>query len=64
VGCKGVDHERCEVVLKTGCVIDAKICMSQRTIMKTVVALEEKKRVVHHENDAVEEKKRPCLKEH
>jgi len=44
VGCKGVDHERCEVVLKTGCVIDAKICMSQRTIMKTVVAREKKKK--------------------
>ena len=27
---KGVDHERYVVVLKTRCVIDAKICMSQK----------------------------------
>ena len=36
--CKGVDHERCVVDLKTGC-IDAKICMSERKIMKIVIAL-------------------------
>ena len=30
------------MVLKTGCVIDAKICMSERKFMKTVIALEEK----------------------
>jgi len=34
------------VVLKTGC-IDAKICMSERKIMKIVIAL--KKHVFHHE---------------
>ena len=28
---KGVDHERCVVVLKIGCVIDVKIYMSQRS---------------------------------
>ena len=39
---KGVDHERCVVVLNTGCVIDAKICMSQRKIMKAVIVLEKK----------------------
>jgi len=30
------------VVPKTGCVIDGKICMSQRKIMKTVMALKNK----------------------
>ena len=30
------------VVLKRGCVIDAKICMSQGKIRKTVIALEKK----------------------
>ena len=34
--------EGCAVVLKTGCVRDWKICMSQRKIMKTVIAPEEK----------------------
>ena len=50
---KGVDHdhERCVVALKTGCVIDGKICMFQRKIMKTVIALKQK-RVFHHENIA------------
>ena len=37
---KGVDHERCLGVLKTGCLLDGKICLSQRK-MKTVIALEE-----------------------
>ena len=37
---KGVHHEHWVVFLKTGCVKDAKICMSQRKIMKTVIALE------------------------
>ena len=37
----GVDHKRCVLVLKTGCVTDAK-CMSQRKIMKTVIALKKK----------------------
>ena len=45
----GVDHKCCVVVLKTGCVIGAKICISQRKVMKTVIALE-KKHVFHHEN--------------
>ena len=27
---KGVDHEHCVVVLKTGCVVDGKISMSQK----------------------------------
>ena len=30
----------CVGVLKTGCVVDGKICMSQRKIMKTLIALE------------------------
>ena len=37
---KGVDHERRVMVGKIGCVIDGKISMSQRKIMKTVIALE------------------------
>ena len=37
---KGVDHECCVVVAKTGCVIDGKICMSQRKIVKSVIAVE------------------------
>ena len=37
---KGVDHERCEVVVKTECVMDTKIRKSQREIVKTVIALE------------------------
>ena len=41
---KDVDHERCVVFLKTGCVIDGKISLSQRKIMKTVIALEKKTR--------------------
>jgi len=36
------------VFLKIGCTIDG--CMSQRKIMKTVIALE-KKHVFHHENN-------------
>ena len=28
------------MVVKTGCAIDGKICMSQRKIMKTVIASE------------------------
>ena len=30
------------MVVKTGCVIDEKICVSQRKIMKTVIALGKK----------------------
>ena len=30
------------MVLKTGCAIDRKICVPQRKIMKTVIALEKK----------------------
>ena len=37
------------MVLKTGCVMVAKICMSQRKIMKSVIALE-RKNTFHHEN--------------
>ena len=39
----GVNHECCVVALKVGCVIDGKICMSQRKIMKTVIIAVEKK---------------------
>ena len=39
------------MVLKTGCVIDGKIRISQRKSMKTVIVLEEK-HVFHHENTA------------
>ena len=40
---KGVDRDRalCSGYI-TGCVIDGKICMPQRKIMKTVIALEKK----------------------
>ena len=38
------------MVVKTGCVIDGKVCMSQRKIMKTVIAV--KKNTFHHENIA------------
>ena len=37
------------MVLKIGCVIGGKMWMSQRKIMKTIIALE-KKHVFHHEN--------------
>ena len=37
---RGVERERCVMVVKTGCVMDGKICMSQRKIMKTVIAPE------------------------
>ena len=37
---KGFNHERCVVVLKSGCVIDKKIYMSQKKFMKTVITLE------------------------
>ena len=43
--------EGCAVVLKTGCVVHGKICMSQRKIMKTVISLEEK-HVFQRENIA------------
>ena len=46
---KGIDYERYVVVLKTGCVIDGKICMSQKKIMKTVIALEQN-HAFRHEN--------------
>lgn len=36
---KGVDRERCVVVVDAGCALDGKICMPQRKIMKTVLAL-------------------------
>ena len=38
--------------LKAGCVIDGKICMSERKIMKTVIVLEKRNHVFHHENIA------------
>ena len=60
---KGVDHERCEVVLKTECVMDTKIRRSQRKIVKTVIALEKKPHVFHHEN-VTYQKKLPHLNEH
>ena len=41
----------CVMVLKTGCVVVGKICLSQRKIMKTLIALE-KKHVFHYENIA------------
>ena len=40
------------MIVKTGCVIDEKICMSQRKMVKTVIALGKKKHVFHHENIA------------
>ena len=52
---KGVDHERCEVVLKTECVMDTKIRRSQRKIVKTVITLE-KTHVFHHENVTYQKK--------
>ena len=54
---RGVDHERGVVILKTGCVMDGirKICMSQRKIMKTIIALG-KKQVFDHENIAYQKK--------
>jgi len=39
---KGVDHERCVMVVKTEYVIDAKMCMSQRRITETVIVVEKK----------------------
>ena len=39
---KGVDHERCIVVLKTCYIIAGEICMSQWKIIKTVMALEKR----------------------
>ena len=39
------------MVLKTGCVKDGKICVSQIKIMKTVIPLE-KKHIFHHGNIA------------
>ena len=38
----GDDRECCVMVTKTGCVIDGKISMSLKKIMKTVTAAEEK----------------------
>ena len=37
---RGVDRDQecCVMVSKIGCVIDGKICMSQKKIMKTVTA--------------------------
>ena len=32
------------MVVKAGCVTDGKICMSQRKVMKTVIAPEKKKK--------------------
>ena len=46
----GVDRKCCVMVAKTGCVIDRKICMSQKKIMKTVTAAE--KNAFYHENIA------------
>ena len=48
---KGVDRECCVMVAKTGCVIDGKICMSLKKIMKTVTAAE-KKHTFYHVNIA------------
>ena len=48
---KGVDRECCVMVAKTGCVIDGKICMSLKKIMKTVTAAE-KKHTFYHLNIA------------
>ena len=38
------------MVLKTRCVVEGKICVSERKIMKTVLPLE--KNIFHHENIA------------
>ena len=55
---KGVDHERCPVVLKTGCILGGKMCLSRRK-MKTVIVLEEK-HVFHHKKHCLS-RKRPLL---
>ena len=54
----GVGQERCLVVLKAGCVIDGKICMSQRKIVKSEIAPGKKI------NTASVSKKCPYLNEH
>ena len=38
------------MVVKTACVMDGKICMTQIKIMKTVIARALKKHVFYHEN--------------
>ena len=48
---RGVDRECCVMVAKTGCVIDGKICMSRKKIMKTVTTAK-KKRAFYHDNIA------------
>ena len=40
------------MVVKTGSVIDGKICMSQRKVMKTVIAPEKNVHGFHRENIA------------
>lgn len=40
---KGVEYERCVVILKPERAQDGKICISQSNIMKTVIPLEKKK---------------------
>ena len=48
---RDVDRECCVMVLKTGCVIDGKICMSRKKIMKTVTTAI-KKHAFYHDNIA------------
>ena len=43
---RGVDRECCVMVAKTGYVIDGKICMSGKKIMKNVTAAEKKNFIV------------------
>ena len=42
---RGVNRERYVMVVKAGCVTDGKICMSQRKVVKTVIAWEKKRSI-------------------
>ena len=46
---RGVDRECCVMVAKTRCVIDGKICMSRKKIMKTVTTAK-KNHAFYHDN--------------
>ena len=59
---KGVDHECRVVVLNTGRVIDAEVCMSRRKIVKSVIAVE--KDMYFIMKTMIQEKKSSYLNEH
>ena len=62
---EGDNHaERCLVVLKIRCVIDEKICMPQRKMTKTVIALEKKKDMFFIINSIAYQKRRPYVNGH